>query len=405
MPPAERTQSALDLFLIFAGANIVATTIVSGASLAPELGMRGALLLLLVGCVAGAGLVGRLAALGPRLGVPSIIAARAALGRSGAGLLAVILYVTNFAWIALNNVIAASACARLVGGRASERAWAVVLGLVATAVVAAGPRAVGWADRLAVPLMAAMAAVLLVSLLGHPLPAEPAAAPDAAAWLRGFDLVVGYQVSWLLLFADYSRYTPSEPRAGWAVFLALAVTSLAFMTLGLVGGRIAGSADPADMLASLGWSRLGGPLLAMATVTTNFVNIYVSALAWKSLRPGTGDSASVWSIGGIGALLSLLSRTWLDRYGDFMLLLGGLLVPVGGLLLARFFLARVDVSAAALYADDLPAWSVAGLVAWGVGAAAYFLPPPWGGTLPSLVATVAAWAALRALRREPLPAA
>jgi cytosine permease len=405
VPPAERSQSALDLFLIFAGANIVATTIVTGASLGPELGTRGALGLLLAGCVAGAGIVGRLAALGPRLGVPSIVAARAALGRTGAGLLAVILYLTNFAWIALNNVIAASACARVVGGRASERAWAVGLGIAATAVVAAGPRAVGWADRLAVPLMGAMAAVLLASLLGHPLPEEPAAAAGTAAWLRGFDLVVGYQVSWLLMFADYSRYTPSEPRAGWAVFLSLAVTSFAFMTLGLLGGRIAGSADPADMLGSLGWSRLGGPLLALATVTTNFVNIYVSALAWKSLRPGTGDAASVWSIGVIGAALSLLSRAWLDRYGDFMILLGGLLVPVGGLLLARFFLSRAAVSVPALYADDLPAWSPAGLVAWAAGCAVYFLPSPWGGTLPSLVATLAAWALLRALRRDALPAA
>lgn len=405
MHPAERTQSALDLFLIFAGANIVATTIVTGASLGPELGTRPAWLLIAAGSIAGAALVARLAALGPRLGVPSIVAARAALGRSGAGLLAIVLYLTNFAWIALNNVIAASACARLLGGRATERAWAVGLGLLATAVVAAGPRAVGWADRLAVPLMAAMAAVLLVSLFGHPVPAGPEAAPGAADWLRGFDLVVGYQVSWLLMFADYSRYTPSEPRAGWAVFLALASTSIAFMTLGLMGGRIAGSADPADMLGALGWSGLGGPLLALATLTTNFVNIYVSALAWKSLRPGTGDAASVWTIGGIGAALALLSRTWLDRYGDFMMLLGGLLVPVGGLLLARFFLARAPVSVPALYADELPAWSSPGIVAWAAGTGAYFLPSPWGGTLPSLAVTIAAWTAMRALTRRPLPAA
>jgi purine-cytosine permease-like protein len=378
---------------------------VTGASLGPDLGLRPAFATIVAGSVAGGALVGLLAALGPRLGVPSIIAARAALGRSGAGLLALILYVTNFAWIALNNVIAASACARLLGGRESERAWAVGLGLLATAVVAAGPRAVGWADRLAVPLMGAMAAVLLVSLAGRTVP-EGASAPWS--WpplLRGFDLVVGYQVSWLLMFADYSRFTASARRAGWAVFLSLASTSVAFMALGLAGGRLAGSSDPADMLATLGWSTLGGPLLALATLTTNFVNVYLSALAWKSLRPGTSDAASVWTIGGIGAALALLSRAWLDRYGDFMLLLGSLLVPVGGLLLARFFLVRAEVRVERLYADDLPSWSPIGLAAWAAGAAVYFLPAPWGGTLPSLAATVAVWAGARALTRAPLPAA
>jgi purine-cytosine permease-like protein len=292
-----------------------------------------------------------------------------------------------------------------LGGRASERAWAVGLGLLATAVVALGPRAVGWADRLAVPLMAAMAAVLLVSVVARPVAADPPALTSAVPLLRGFDLVVGYQVSWLLMFADYSRYTASGRQAGWAVFLSLAVTSVAFMALGLMGGRVAGSADPADMLASLGWSALGGPLLALATLTTNFVNIYVSALAWKSLRPATGDAASVWTIGGIGAALALLSRTWLDRYGDFMLLLGGLLVPVGGLLLARFFLGRVRVDVGALYADTLPAWSPVGLAAWAAGAAAYFVPSPWGGTMPSLALTIAVWWAGRALTTRPLPAA
>jgi purine-cytosine permease-like protein len=28
-------------------------------------------------------------------------------------------------------------------------------------------------------------------------------------WSRGLDVVIGYQVSWILMFADYSRYTRS----------------------------------------------------------------------------------------------------------------------------------------------------------------------------------------------------
>ena len=44
----------------------------------------------------------------PPAGVPSVVACRAALGFRGAALASLILYVTNFAWIAVNNVIAAS---------------------------------------------------------------------------------------------------------------------------------------------------------------------------------------------------------------------------------------------------------------------------------------------------------
>ena len=139
VPPERRTQSAFDLFLIFAGANIVATTLQTGASLAPAAASPIALASLLVaGVLGGSLLVAILAALGPRLGVPSVIAARAALGRRGAALVALLLYGTNFAWIAVNNVIAASACAAVWGGRGSERVWSGALGLLATAIVAGG---------------------------------------------------------------------------------------------------------------------------------------------------------------------------------------------------------------------------------------------------------------------------
>jgi purine-cytosine permease-like protein len=398
----ERTQPAFDLFLIFAGANIVATTLVTGASLAGSFSTRAALSLIVVGAVLGSALVAALAALGPRLGAPSIVSARAALGFQGARLLAVVLYVTNFAWIALNNVIAGSACAAVWGGPRSERAWAVAMGILATVVVALGPRAVAWANRAAVPLMVVVGVLLLVrvALL------SPAAAPTADAhplgWLRGLDVVVGYQVSWILMFADYSRYTASATRSAAAVFLALLLTSLWFMPLGLLAARAAGSADPGAMLGAMGVGVAGAVLMALGTVTTNFVNIYLSALAWKSLFPRTPAAVSVWSIGLVGTALSLFSRVWLDRYADFMLVLGGLLVPVGGILLARFFVLREPVDVASLYDARGPhsSWAAAapGVAAWTAGALVYTLAGSVGGTLPALAVAAAAYLLAHGLR-------
>ena len=114
------------------------------------------LTLVAVGSVAGAALVAALAPLGPRLRVPSVIAARPALGIVGAGLVAVVLYVTNFAWIALNNVIAASACARVgaawIGPRpVRRRPGRSRSGCSPRSSSGCGPRAVARADRVAVP--------------------------------------------------------------------------------------------------------------------------------------------------------------------------------------------------------------------------------------------------------------
>jgi purine-cytosine permease-like protein len=244
VPPEKRTQPAFDLFLIFAGANIVATTLQVGATLAGSFGLRTAMAIIAVGAVAGAGLVAVLAPLGPRLRVPSIIACRAPLGFSGASALAWLLVVTNFAWIALNDVIAASICASLWGGPSSVRVWAVGLGLVATAIVAGGPRLVGRADRVAVPLLFVSGVVLTIACLHARVPPEAATVAPASEWMRGLDVTAGYQVTWLLMFADYTRYNRSGRAAGLAVFFGLALTALWFMPIGFVAARLAGSEDP-----------------------------------------------------------------------------------------------------------------------------------------------------------------
>jgi len=397
---AEQRQSTLDLFLIFVGANIVATTFQVGASLASSFTVAASMTLIVVGSAIGAALVAALAPLGSRLGVPSIIATRPALGMHGAAIVAALLYASNFAWIALNNVIAASACARALGG--VEAVWAILLGLVATVVVASGPRAVALADRVAVPLLLILGIVLTMACLRAPS-AAAALPPAGFTWSRGLDVVIGYQVSWILMFADYSRYTRSARGSGLAVFMALASTSIWLMPLGVIGARAAGSEEPGAMFAALGLGAAGALLLALATMTTNFVNIYMSALAWKTLVPRTRDQTVVWFIGVVGAALSAAPAVWLNQYANFMMILGGTLVPVGGVLIAHYYLATVAAKpasgpfAAALYDASGPfrGASVAGLAAWATGAVAYFAAGGIGGTLPAFAFSILVYLGLR----------
>ena len=400
----EQTQRPIDLFLIFVGANIVATTLQVGASLPATFSLPTALTVIAVGAIGGALLTAALAPIGTRLRVPSIVASRAALGLSGAQTLALLLFVTNFAWIALNNVIAASITARLTN-LGTPAGWAVGLGLAATLIVLGGPRAAALVDRVAVPILLLSGAVFTVACWRAPTPSWPAGPAPAADIVRGLDIVAGYQVSWLLMFADYPRYVRSARAAGIAVFAGLALTALWFMPLGLVAAALAHSPDPGDMVYSLGLGWWGATLLALAALTTNFVNIYMSALALKSLRPALGDSVVIWVIGGVGAALGLMSTAWLEQFASFTLVLAGGLVPIGGILLAHYFVLRRPVKVADLYDASGPysrqrGWSVAGVSAWVVGAAVFYAAGSVGATLPSLAASIVVYAAVtRALER------
>ena len=395
----DQVQRPLDLFLIFAGANVVATTLQIGASL-PRLSMAAALAIIGAGSLGGALLVALLAPVGSRLRVPSIVATRAALGYHGAQLVAVILFLTNFVWIALNNVIAASITSRLVGDVAHQGMWAIALGLVATLIVLGGPRLVGRADRVAVPLLGVAGVVFTVACLRAPWPGLPPASGGVSDGLRAFDVVFGYQTSWLLMFGDYSRYSKSGRASALAVFGGLGVTALWFIPLGLVASTMAGSSDPGVMVEALHLGWWGGTLVILATLTTNFVNIYMSALALKSLRPATGDRTAIWIIGGVGAAASVLSSTWLDQMANFTIVLAGLFVPVGGLLVAHFLLRRSTQSVDALYvgsAGEAPRvgyWSGAGMSAWIAGAIAFYAAQPIGGVAPGFIVSVVVYLVL-----------
>jgi NCS1 family nucleobase:cation symporter-1 len=397
IPEDQQTQRPFDLFLIFVGANIVATTLQVGASVSGGLPLGAGLAVIGAGALAGAALVAVLAPIGTRLRVPSIVAARGALGMNGAQALALILFVTNFAWIALNNVIAASICVRLTG-LGSEGVWATLLGLLATLIVLGGPAVAARVDRVAVPLLLLSGAIFTVAIVRAPWPVSHVGSVLSGEVIRGLDVVTGYQVTWLLMFADYPRFVRSARGARMAVFLGLALTALWFMPLGLIASMIAGSADPGAMVYAVGIGWWGAVLLALATLTTNFVNIYMSALAFKSLRPSVSDEVGIWLIGGIGAALGLLSTRWLDSFATFTLLLAGLLVPIGGILLARYFVLRGSVRVEDLYDPRGPyaarrGWSVAGTAAWIAGATVFYAAQSIGGTLPSLVTSIGVYVA------------
>ena len=402
--PEEQQQSPIDLFLIFVGANVVATTFQVGASLAAAFTVRAATLLIIVGSAAGGALVAILAPIGSRLRVPSVIAARPALGFRGAGLVAAVLYLSNFAWIALNNVIAASASSRaagtasLLGAIGSQAVWALALGVLATVIVWRGPGAVARADRVAVPLLAVVAIALTIACV-RAAPEIGAAPASTMSWSRGLDVVIGYQVSWILMFADYSRYTRSPRGSTVAVFLGLALTSAWMMPLGAIAARVAGSADPGTMLSALGLGAAGAILLTIATLTTNFVNIYMSSLAWKSLFPRARDGAVVWSIGLIGTALSAIPGVWLEQYTNFMVLVGAVLVPVGGVLVAHYYLVPDST-----HQDRIPELydpagrfrgvNAAGLSAWAAGGIVFYAAGSFGGTLPAIIVSIVTYVAV-----------
>jgi purine-cytosine permease-like protein len=180
----------------------------------------------------------------------------------------------------------------------------------------------------------------------------------------------------------------------------LAIPALWLMPVGWSLARIAGSDDPGTMLAAAGVGWWTAVLITLASVTTNFVNIYLSSLAWRTLAPRSTGAGSVWTIGLMGTALGLISSGWLTRFADLMVLLGSILVPVGGVFLAHFVVLKKPINLSRIYdATLLPAFNIAGIAAWIAGFIVYTLAAPIGATLPALATSMAIYAMFSARSR------
>ena len=173
------------------------------------------------------------------------------------------------------------------------------------------------------------------------------------------------------------------------------------MPVGWTLARVASSDDPGTMLAAAGVGGWAALLVAVATVTTNFVNIYLSSLAWRTLVPRSSSTRAVWTIGLIGTALGLVSSVWLTRFADLMLILGSVLVPVGGVFLAHFVVLRRPVDIETVYRPErLAAFSLAGMAAWALGFVVYRLAAPIGATLPALATSIVVYLLLARVQRH-----
>jgi NCS1 family nucleobase:cation symporter-1 len=408
VPRHKQTASFWDVAALFAGANIVTTTLVTGGSLAPAFSFRQTLGLILVGVLIGTAPIAVLGRLGPRFGLPTMVLLRHPFGRRGAALISLLLIVTNFAWIALNNVIAAEAFGALLGG--PRWFWSLTVGGVAILIAIAGPRAMALFDKVAVPLLIVVGAGITWALFAGPgREALGRAGTGSLSWLAGLDIVIGYQVSWSLMFADYTRYQANERRASRAITLGLTLSSLWLMVIGAGAGIVGGGNSPTDMILALGLPAGALLLMGLSTITTNFVNIYLSSLALKNLWPAAPEWETVFAMGGLGTALGLLSPSLLDRYAGFMGWIATLLLPLLAVAIAYFFDRRRspgDSTAASRRSPGVaPAWRLSGMTGWLAGVLTYQLltrlPWRWGATLPTLAVAALVYLATRRVSSAP----
>src|SRR5437763_454056 len=242
----------------------------------------------------------------------------------------------------------------------------------------------------------------LVSLVGSVL----GSVLLAAAGHHGSQAGVPTMVSLRPILGRSGSYAPTVLNIvqllGWTAFeLLVMAQATAIVTANFLGPWTAVVFVPAWGMVTMALA-LGGPLAVvrnwlerfaiLVDETDNaFADVYSAAVSVQNLSPrrrqaATIVAASLLGIAGAGYLVATGQGIG-GPYESFLLLIGGLFVPLLGVVIAQTFAVRRGTYARADFFEAAPRWRWPAFASWIPGSALYFaivlFGLPIGATLPS----------------------
>jgi putative hydroxymethylpyrimidine transporter CytX len=385
--------SGVNLFFLWFGAAVSVAEILTGGYLA-ELGTVRGFWAIILGHLAGTVLLILAGLIGFRERLPAIMSTRISFGRQGSYLISLINILQLVGWTAIMII---------EGGEAmnviSRTLWRFdhptlmhcLIGLFVGFWVFWGVKGFKRINTVAAALLLILTIVMSWVVFAHP-PAAATVQPKGAFGM-GFELSIIMPLSWFPLISDYTSLARSKRGALIAPFCGYFIGSCWMYAIGMAGGLLSGSPDPTKIMlaANLGLTALA--ILGLSTVTTTFLDVYSAGISLINIFPRVNDRIAAVGFAAVGTAVALIFP--IERYTDFLYVLGSVFSPLIAILLTDYFVLRCDNR---LVRADAPA--TVSLVA---GIAFYYLIKPQelpvGTTLTTIVFTTALHYTLRRWRR------
>ncbi|MCA3748329.1 MAG: cytosine permease [Rubrobacter sp.] len=415
---AERTMGFGRTIMLWLAANMVVTTLLTGTLFVPGIPYLQALAVILIGTLVGVSVLALVGCMGTRTGLPTMVLTRGAFGVRGGKLPGVLNLVVLMGWSWVQALLAGIAVDYAVDsltGFSNVVLFTVLCQSVVVLLALFGHRGIERVEPFMAAVMLLLAAYVFYrafSAFGFARLAAIPGDPQTGMTLAiAFDVVVATAISWTVLAADFNRNARSQLGGIFGTVIGYTSSTFIAMSLGttaaayalLSGGEQQGF-DPRVLVENFGLP--AAVVVFLSVMATNTLVVYGMTMSYLDLRPRASFLKSALVIG----VISVAGATWqgiLDRFLDFLLLIGTFFVPVFAIMLADYFVfkrGRYEPEAV-LGKGRGDYWytggySVAAWISYAAGAALVFYwtqvsPPPFGATVPGFVATLVLYSAIR----------
>jgi len=334
--------------------------------------------------VAGLGYIGY------KSGLSTVLSARFAFGDLGSQWSDALLGLTQIGWYAWGTATITIILTRLLDLDTRLQAPLMVFfGLAFCLTAYIGCRGLAALSWVAVPTMLLLIVVsgsVAFQDVGNEAVLLPSGTASALTLPEALTIVVGTFVSGGTQVANWTRFAGSARAAVGSTFLAFFLGNGLMIAAGAVGAAVYGLSDIVEVLAVQGLLSAGVLMLFLNIWTTQDNTIYNFSVAGCHFFRTERRRLVTFAGAATGTLLALLGMyDWLIPY---MTLLGVFIPPLGGVIMADFFI-RHRGRYPELDEAAIPRFNLPGLTAYAAGSiAALVVPgiPPVNGIVAACLA-------------------
>lgn len=344
--PQDKRVSFLSVAIVHMGMLTALDQFMLGAVLGNSMSLTDAFTAILIGSVIFGVVTYGLGLAGMREGISGSLLARwCGFGRLGSVLIGVVVAVSLLGWFGIQNAIFAKSLDFALGHKLGF-GWAAALsGSFLTILVAFGFKALRIAARIAVPMFILLVAYISFHVLsGHNLPEIMQLAPhgEPLSISAGITIVVGGAIVASLMTPDLTRYSKNKKHVLGVTIATIVAGEFIINGLAILIAKTLGTADVVTIMAQAAGGA-GLLVVVFSTLRVNDLNLYSSSLGIVNAVEGlTGKKLKYISttlvIGVLGTTLSVLGI--LDRFVDFLTVLGVVFPPIIGIMLVDYFILR-----------------------------------------------------------------
>lgn len=332
----EHKTNLLENGMIWFGAGVSIAEILTGTYFA-SLGLRNALLTILIGHLIGCTLLFFAGYIGGKARRSAMETTKMSFGQKGGLFFALMNVIQLIGWTAImiyDGALSANAI-----WNTGIWLWALVIGLLIILWIKIGITNLGKINTVTMTALFILTLVLCkVIFFGN-----GSAAPISEGGLTfggAVEMAVAMPLSWMPLISDYTKEAEKPFAATLTSSVTYGIISCWMYIIGMGAALFAGTTDISLIMVRAGLGLAGLLIVVFSTVTTTFLDAYSAGISAESLTSrisGKTMGIVVAVIGTVGAMLFPM-----DDITNFLYFIGSVFAPMIAIMIADFLVKADD---------------------------------------------------------------